>query len=145
MGVYQVLMPLLRLVVVGVTQRMLILISLSQLVTNPMLMVKQLSLWGVKLKQMVKKQLLLLVTKQKQHPKIVQLLVLVLSQVVNMQLLWVSKLRLLQTMRQLLVLVQEAMLKILKLLAAKLKHQLVHFVLSPLVRYQNLLRTMQHL
>ena len=142
---YQVLMPLLRLVVVGVTQRMLILISLSQLVTNPMLMVKQLSLWGVKLKQMVKKQLLLLVTKQKQHPKIVQLLVLVLSQVVNMQLLWVSKLRLLQTMRQLLVLVQEAMLKILKLLAAKLKHQLVHFVLSPLVRYQNLLRTMQHL
>ena len=138
-------MPLLRLVVVGVTQRMLIMISLSQLVTNPMLMAKQLSLWGVKLKQMVKKQLLLLVTKQKQSPKIVQLLVLVLSQVVNMQLPWVSKLRLLQTMRQLLVLVQEAMLKILKLLAVKLKHQLVHCVLSPLVRYQNLLGIMQHL
>lgn len=42
-GGYQALMPLLRLVVVGVTQRTLILISLSQLVTNPMLLVKQLS------------------------------------------------------------------------------------------------------
>ena len=138
-------MHLLLLVVVGLTRHMLILSFPSQLVTMLMLLVKQLSLWGVNLKQMVKKHLLLLVTKQKQSPKIVQLLVLVLSQVVNMQLLWVSKLRLLQTMRQLLVLVQEAMLKILKLLAVKLKHQLVHIVLSPLVRYQNLLGIMQHL
>ena len=32
-----------------------------------------------------------------------------------------------------------------QLLAVKLKHQLVHIVLSPLVRYQNLLGIMQHL